>query len=414
MFCGYCGANLPEEAEFCGNCGKAVIKPENSQENHNEGKKNTVKMKSKDKASANSGKAKLSKAISKETSKGTSKKIGKGISQETKEKLFNGLANLKGDKKKLGIVVAVAAVVVVAVIVGNIIKTNRRIGELEEAIYHISASGNMDEDEIIRLYEKYDSLSDSGKRKVSNREIIINAYQQAEARIAQYRQAASQVDMIIGAIDYSNIYAEASTVKDAVTAYNNLDEKTKKYITSYNQLKKAYDDVGNLNMSVTADNFWDLFAIEYSVGEKSNYGEGTITTYTGSTINWDRWGGTITPNYSVDTYNDYATPVYIYIQSRYPNLTSNCSFYMDLHQTYQGIGLVDSDTHEFKLQSTTIQFDSSQGIGAYLINVEDNDASKSLWNLVGMSFDFSDSVHKMNPFDASRVEISDVSGWVSY
>ena len=35
-------------------------------------------------------------------------------------------------------------------------------------------------------------------------------------------------------------------------------------------------------------------------------------------------------------------------------------------------------------------------------------------DLAGMSFDFSDSFHKMNPFDASLVEISDISGSVRY
>lgn len=477
MFCGYCGTKLPDDAAFCSNCGKATASLMSAQSNTVEDKISTKETDTENKTPENTQKAETGAVIKDELPVETEAVIKGGLSAETeaaikdefpaetetviedklpvetetvikdelpvetgavteenlpvvtgvavknelpakmgatiKDKFPTGLTNLKNDKKKLKIAGIIAVAAVIAIVAGNKVKENRKIGQLEDAIFSIS-SGYVDEDEIARLYEEYDALSDAGKRKVSNRDTLIYAYQQVEALIAQRKQAAAQVDNMIGAIDYSNIYAEASTLKDAAIAYNALDEKEKEYVTLFNQLQQAYDEAGNLNMAVTTDNFWELFAIEYAVGENTNYGEGTITTQSGYTIDWNRFGGTVTPNYDVNTYNDYATPVYIYVASRYPNLTSECSFYINLHQTYQGIGFVDSDTHEFKLQSATIQYNSSEGVGAYMIAVEDNDASGSLWNLFGMSFDWSDSVHQMNPFDASRVEISDVNGSIWY
>lgn len=379
MFCGYCGTSLPDDAEFCSNCGKAAA------------------------AAGVPGKNDPLAQAEVREKKSASKKIKRAGPESGKKKSKIG--------KKLKIAGILVVVVVAAAVAGNSVNEKERIGEIEDAIYGLSASG-YNEDEVARVYQKYDSLSDSDKRKVTNRETLLNAFQQVEALIAQRRQEAGPVEYAIGAIDYSNIYAEASTVKEAVLAYNSLDDKAKGYVESYEKLQEAYEDVKDLNMAITEENFWDLFIIEFSVGEKANYGEGTVTTRTGSTIDW--YTGTITPNYDIDVYDDYATPVYIYIQSRYPSLTSECSFYMNLHQTYKGIGLVDSDTHEFKRQSATLQFDSSQGIGAYRIDVENNDASKSVWNAIGMSFDFSDAVHKMDTFDPSRVEVSDVSGRIIY
>lgn len=399
MFCGYCGANIPDNAEFCGNCGNAVLKSGGPQ-----GKRRGAKAWGMGHSNApfgHSGKVKLGRGAA----------GGMGG-------LFGGLGNLKNDKKKLGIMLgaATAAVVVLVVTIAaaGAAGMNRKIAKLEEEIYRMDASGFADEEATIQLFKEYDSLSESNKRKVSNRQTIIAAYQRAQELIAQYKQAAGQVDQMINAINYSNIYAQASTVKEAVIAYNGLGEKPQKYVESVDRLRKALGDVENLDMSVTADNFWDLFAIEYAVGEKGNYGSGTNISQSGYTIYWDRYGGSVTPNYDINTHNDYATPVYIYVASRYPNLTSSCSFYINLHQTYKGIGLIDSKTHEFKLQSGTIAFDSSQGVGEYLINVEDKDSSKSLWNLFGVAYDWNDMVHKMDPFDVSRVEISDISGTIRY
>lgn len=409
MFCGYCGTSLPDDAEFCGNCGKAVIRSKDSQKNNIEEKIDAAET---DKIQGDNVSGEISAV------EGDSKEpfVSAEMAERTnkiKNKHFSGLGNLKNDKKKLKITGTIAVSVVVVIIAANRINTNKKIGKLEDSIFQISTSGDVDEDEIVKLYDEYESLSDFNKRKVANRETLITVYKQVEAVIEQRKQAAGQVDSMIEAIDYSNMYAEASTVKDAVIAYNNLDDKTKEYVQSVDSLQEAYDDVGALNVTVTENNFWDLFVIEYSVGKKYNAG-GTDISQSGYTINWNRYGGTVTPNYDINAHNDYATPVYIYIQPRYPNLISSCGFYINLHQTYTGIGLVDSDVHEFKLQSANIQFDSSQGIGEYLINVEDNDASKGLLSAIGWSYDWSDQVHKMNPFDCSRVEISDVYGSVSY
>ena len=406
MFCGYCGTELPESAGFCSNCGKAtavLMKEQSSAAENNMPEK--VQQDEEETRTEEPAPAKAAAAAGKPF---TARFRAGG-----QNRILNPLVNLRKDKKKLTMAGIIVAAAVVAVVAGRVVKENRRIGELENAIFNISSS-YADEDEIAGLYEEYNALSNAAQRKVSNRETLIRAYQEVEALIAQRRQAAAQVDTLIGVIDYSNPYAEASTLKDAVTAYNSLDDSEKKYVTLFEQLSQAYDEVGSLNMAVTAENFWELFAMEFAVGTSTNYGEGTVTTQTGYNINWDMFGGSITPNYDVNTYNDYASPVYIYIAPRYPNLASECSFYINLHQTYYGLGLVDSELHEFKLQSATIEYDSSQGVGAYMIAVEDNDASKSLWNLAGMSFDFSDSFHKMNPFDASLVEISDINGSVRY
>ena len=48
------------------------------------------------------------------------------------------------------------------------------------------------------------------------------------------------------------------------------------------------------------------------------------------------------------------------------------------------------------------------------IDVHDNAAKDSFWDAIGFSFDFSDNIHKMNPFDASRVEIKNLSGIVKF
>lgn len=407
MFCGYCGTELPDDAGFCSNCGKATASLMNAQSAAAVDQMGTEK----------SGVVRERTDTVMDNAAGDRADAMKGSAAKLKQALakkgqFSGKkANLKIDKKKLGIAGVVVVAAIIAVFAGRTVKENRRIEQLEDAIISMSYT---DDNEIARLYEEYNTLSETDRRKVSNRDELIRAYQQAEARIAQYKQTAMQVDSLIGAIDYSNIYAEASTLKDAVIAYNNLNDKEREYVTLIGQLEQAYSDVGSLNMAVTAENFWDLFAIEYAVGTRTNYGEGTITTQNGYTIDWGWYGGSITPNYDMSTYNDYATPVYIYVAARYPNLTSECSFYINLHQTYYGIGFVDSDLHEFKLQSATIQYNSSEGVGAYMIAVEDNNASNSLWNLAGMSFDWSDQVHKMNPFDAARVELSDISGSVKY
>ena len=271
----------------------------------------------------------------------------------------------------------------------------------------MAAAHEIDEELVLELYDEYSSLSDSNKRKVENRQKLIDAYQTVKQWVKERKQAAAQVDRYIEQIDYSSIYAEANSVAYALQAYNSLDEKTKQYVESYDELKDAYNEVKDLDITVTADNFYDLFVIEYSVGDHVNYG-GTTTSQTGYTINWDT--GSITPNYDIDEHNDYATPVYVYVQSYYENLITDCSFYINLHQTYTGIGIVDSDIHEFELQDGVIRYSSSEGIGEYVIYVENNDASNSLLSAFGWSYDWNDMVHQMNPFDDSCVEISDVSG----
>lgn len=290
------------------------------------------------------------------------------------------------------------------------------LGQLEDAIYHIS---ELDEDEIIQLYQMYDALPASQKRQIINREMIITAYQEIEALIAERKQAAAKIDALIAAIDYTNIYSEANSFYDVAMAIYKLGgeaEKVLAYMTNREEYLNAYRDVKGLDLAVTKDNFLTIFYVGFAVGARDNYGAGQITTQNGYDTEWDSIleRGSITPHYDYDFYYDYATPVHVYVASRYPNLTSECSFYINLHQTYNGLGIIDSDVHEFERQSRTIQYDSSQGTGDYLIYVENKDATNSLLGLLGWSFDISDALHSMNPFDVSRVEITDISGKIRW
>ena len=283
--------------------------------------------------------------------------------------------------------------------------------QLEEDIYNVS---KLDEDEIIQLYQRYDALPANLKRQIINRETIINEYQKIEALIEKRKQDAAQIDALIAAIDYTNIYSKANSFLDAAYALSRVDEKTHQYITLGKEYNQIYSEVKGLNVAITEDNFWTIFQVRFGVGQLTNFGE-TVTTQNGFDTEWNSYleSGRITPHYDTQVRNDYATPVHVYIVSRYPNLMSQCSFYINLHQTYTGLGIIDSDIHEFELQSGTIQYDSSQGVGDYLIYVENHNATNSLWALFGVSFDWSDAFHGMNEFDVSRVEISSISGSIS-
>ena len=54
------------------------------------------------------------------------------------------------------------------------------IGELEERIFSLSDDIEASEDEIIDIYEKYNELSTEAKRKVINRETIIQKYKKQQ------------------------------------------------------------------------------------------------------------------------------------------------------------------------------------------------------------------------------------------
>lgn len=324
-------------------------------------------------------------------------------------------------KSKAPLIIGITAIVVVLIGISVAICmfffdmiTNKSVGEIEDQILSLSSNVYDCEDEIISAYKAYEGLSADAKRKVQNREKLIDLYKQLEAIINNRIELAAQVDELIEHIDYSNIYAQATTVKKAVIAYNDLDEKTKEYLKNEDAIFNAYGQVENLNVTVTKDNFYDLFNISYSVGERSNFGSGISVDHNGYDIYIDEYGGSVTPNYDINAHNDYATPVYIYVQAKYPALTSSCKFGIDLHQTYNGLGIIDSDVHEFELQQGTINYKSSMSIGEYVIMVENNDAGSGILDWFGLSYDWSDMTHDMNPFDKSRVEIYNISGSVTY
>ena len=85
-----------------------------------------------------------------------------------------------------------------------------------------------------------------------------------------------------------------------------------------------------------------------------------------------------------------------------------------MHQTYTGLGFIDSDVHEFNYQSGDIYYNSDMGVAENVIYVQNNDASDSLLSFFGYSYDFDDMLHSMNDFDVKAVEISQLDGHVMY
>ena len=288
-----------------------------------------------------------------------------------------------------------------------------QISQVEALIYEIDVNQiSDDEKDIYAAYDAYCALPEESRQEVINSDTLMSSYKQLESIIAERKARAAQVDELIAAIDYTNWFTEANSLKPAVIAYNQLEEKDKAYLTNEPALKEAYDYVTSNSVEVNESNFFEIFTIQYVVGENSNLGEGLSITQDGYTIDWDE--KTITPDISIGTHNDYATPVTVYVQCKYPNLYSDCSFHINLHQTYTGIGLIDSDVHEFEYQSRDISYNSAMEIGQYIIYVENNAASGGLLDTFGLSVDWNDLVHEMNAFDVSRVEFTEISGTVSY
>lgn len=311
------------------------------------------------------------------------------------------------------VIIIAIPVILVCMFAFSYFTSINNISEVENIIFQMTGNVQEDEDLILDAYQKYEKLSNSKKREVQNRETLITAYTELQEIIQTRKASAAQVDELISAIDYSDELAQADSTMAALIAYDQLEEQAQDYVKQADKLYKAQKKVENLCITVNEDNFYDYFAVEYAIGENQNYGIGTVVSQSGYRIDWDYYGGSVTPEYDYDFYNDYAIPVYIYVAPKYENLASSCSFDIDLHQTYQGIGAIDTDTHEYAIQQGTIQYDSSMGIGEYCICVEDNDSSNSLLSLFGMSFDFNDMVHSMNDFDVTRVEITNVKGFVS-
>lgn len=316
------------------------------------------------------------------------------------------------EKKKLPYIIGACAVVaiLIAVILGPAAGTGT--GAIEDRIAKLTTDIPAHAEEIVSLYGDYNNLSDSKKSKVANREALLSAYREAEGIISARKSKAEEVDRLIASIDTTNRFAQASTVKSAVIAFNELDEYEVAYLEQEDKLDAAYSEVADLDVTIsTVDDLLLLYDIRFSANEKQNAGDIT-SNFTGYT--WDEETGKITPDYNVEAHSDYYTPVYVYVIPRYPNLNSSCEFFINLHQTYTGLGIVDSEEHEFDYQSRMISFDSSMGIGEYLVPVEINQSQGGLLDWFGLSIDLKDLFHDMNDFDVSRVEVSDISGRVTY
>ena len=378
MFCKKCGTEIPEDASFCPKCGLSL---ENKAADVSENKSSVEQ--------DNSAKAK----------------------PKSKKKWIIGGA--------IGVVVIVIAVIFVllvgGIIIGVVVKNNannKKVADIEDKIYAVDLYNIYDnEDEILSIYDEYLSLPQKLQRNVQNRSDLINAYNQVEALIETRKADAAVIEQMIENIDYSNSFAEMSSVRNTVIAFNGLDDKTKKYVENKDILEAEYNKVSAYQITIDDTNFWDFFNIEYVVYEKTNSGY-TATYQSGYTFNYDT--GKIYEDTTTKAHNDYSIPVEIVVYPLYEGLEWQCDFHIDLHQTYQGLGIIDSDTHEWDLQSGNISFQSSDEYFDGIIYVENNDASGGLLDLFGYSWDFSDLAHSMDDFDPSRVEVSNVYGVVTY
>lgn len=288
-----------------------------------------------------------------------------------------------------------------------------QISAIEEQIYAIDLNDPYNnEDAIEQAYNTYMALPDTTKREIQNRDSLINAYKQLEKIIADRKEKAQAVDDLIASINYSNWFAEADSTSVAAIAYNQLDDKEKKYITHYDALIEAYEYVSSNPVTIDNSNFTNAFEIKFVAGSKVNYGDSSFEL---DGFYYDSDDRSIKPTYDYDAHNDYATPVYVYVIPKYKNIYCECSFYINLHQTYNGLGIIDSDEHEYAHQEAIISYNNRDfDIQENCILVENNDAAGGVLDWFGWSVDFDDGFHTMNDFDTSKVEIQVQNGYASY
>lgn len=117
---------------------------------------------------------------------------------------------------------------------------------------------------------------------------------------------------------------------------------------------------------------------------------------------------TILLTISIRSDSDIYTPIEVYISCKYPNLDFAATLDINLHQQYQGLGLVSSDLEEYKHQSAKINYHTSDGENLYLVIRVQQYESKETFG-----WDMFDRTHSMVPFDKSRVEVK-ASGSINY
>lgn len=296
------------------------------------------------------------------------------LGQSVSEEVIGNNSGLKsGGKKSAKIVLALLVAGMVALIVAIILVVNRKGG------------------------------GDSAGSSVAN----VNEKKQKDANYI-----ITQID----GIDTSDFLAEARSVGVVRRKYEMLDNATKKLVTNYDKLLEAEEYLEDHPIYITADNYQDYFCVYYMCGTKQNYGTEPTTYLSGYMVEYDKdlfgdFYKTYTPMYSTSYNNDYATPVYIYVVPLYPEVCSTISFDINLHQRYRVKNFVDGSygaPQEYKYQSGSISYDSTaaNGIGEYLILVEDNKSD-------GGKYDDGDKNKKMDMFDKNKVVISSVSGRIT-
>ena len=114
----------------------------------------------------------------------------------------------------IGIVAAVciACAIAIPVIVSkNMAK--EKIAQISDKIVKVTSAAYSGDDELLAVYEEYDSLTNSQKQKVENGQLIVDAYNSIQEKV-------DNVDALISKTDYSNWFAETNTTKTAVQVYN--------------------------------------------------------------------------------------------------------------------------------------------------------------------------------------------------
>nr|MBQ8251865.1 zinc-ribbon domain-containing protein [Lachnospiraceae bacterium] len=367
MFCKNCGTQIKDEAVFCSACGCAV--KSKGEEQRSVGVRNDIKI-----ASNNVP------------------KIGIGTI------LIGGL-------------LAVLAVIGIIIIVLFCNASNEK--KLEKMDNKIAAIDFNDlytyEEDIIEMYEKFSSLSKEDQAKIENGESLEYAYSQVELIVAEREEKVDYIESLIDNLDTSDWLTGARNVGDVIKRYGMLDEKSQACVENYDKLEDAREYIEENAIYITEENYLDFFIIKYSMGPFTNYGIGDVTVLDGYYVDYDKnlWGDyykKVTPHYKTESYNDYANLVYVHVIPKYPELTSTLNFYINLHQSYYKKGFFSSsgERREYAYQDANISYNSLEGVGEYLIRVEDvNGVVKN------------GGEYKLEMLRVSEIEISDISGKIS-
>lgn len=210
-----------------------------------------------------------------------------------------------------------------------------------------------------------------------------------------------------------------SGLKKIYDSYGTLSENAQKAWEYHDEFVSDYKNFAS-GITITNENFDEFFDIKYKVGKKEDYGEGLVFDHkTIAYKSYKYYVGGYGPSEIYEKDGEYVqtdvwsdsdiyTPIEVYISCKYPNLDFAATLDINLHQQYQGLGLVSSDLEEYKHQSAKINYHTSDGENLYLvIRVQQYESNETV------GWDMFDRTHSMVPFDESRVEVK-ASGSINY